>query len=179
MLLLLLLLHSSESSINHSDQCSLLHWIVEASWNVMAHAQKADFVFRRNGRFHLNLRGTSVQSTTGNRGGRISGSNAGYTIFGGSVKSTVYPLHSPVSPPLPLPCVTVCRHISTWVHDLIGLSDLCRRWASCKTSQKFVTSFMEGMISEHNLQRTTKIAQRGTGLFVWEFLSIFFWNHYN
>ena len=34
------------------------------------------------------------------RGVRISGSNAGYTIFRGSVKSTGYPLHSPVSPPV-------------------------------------------------------------------------------
>jgi hypothetical protein len=30
---------------------------VEASWNVMAQAQKPDFVFRRNGRVHLNRRG--------------------------------------------------------------------------------------------------------------------------
>ena len=30
---------------------------VEASWNVMAHAQKPDSVFRRNGRVHLNQRG--------------------------------------------------------------------------------------------------------------------------
>ena len=30
---------------------------VEASWNVMAHAQKPDFVFRRNGRVRLNRRG--------------------------------------------------------------------------------------------------------------------------
>jgi len=44
---------------------------------------------------------------------RISGSNAGYTMFRGSVKSTGYPLHPPVSPSLPLPCVTVCHHIST------------------------------------------------------------------
>jgi hypothetical protein len=29
---------------------------------------------------------------------RISGSNAGYTMFRGGVKSTGYPLHSPVSP---------------------------------------------------------------------------------
>jgi len=29
------------------------YW-VEASWNVMSHAQKPDFVFRRNGRVHLN-----------------------------------------------------------------------------------------------------------------------------
>jgi len=49
------------------------------------------------------LAGASVQSTTGNRGVRISGSNAGYTMFRGSVKSTGYPLHSPISPSLPLP----------------------------------------------------------------------------
>jgi len=30
---------------------------VEGSWNVIAHAQKPDFVFRRNGRVHLNRRG--------------------------------------------------------------------------------------------------------------------------
>jgi len=35
----------------------------------------------------------SVQSTTDSRGVRIRGSNAGYTIFRGSVKSTGYPLH--------------------------------------------------------------------------------------
>jgi len=57
----------------------------------MAHAQKQDFVFRRNGRVHLNRRGASVQSTTGSRGVRISGSNAGYTTFRGSVKSTGLP----------------------------------------------------------------------------------------
>ena len=60
--------------------------------------------------------GASVQSTTGSRGVRISGSNAGYTMFRGSVKGTGYPLHSPVSPSLPLPCVTVCHHISTGLY---------------------------------------------------------------
>jgi len=58
----------------------------------------------------------SVQSTTGSRGVRISGSNAGYTMFRGSVKSTGYPLHSTVSPSLPRPCVTVCHHISTGLY---------------------------------------------------------------
>jgi hypothetical protein len=42
--------------------------------------------------------GASVQSTAGSGGVRISGSNAEYTMFRGSVKSTGYPLHSPVSP---------------------------------------------------------------------------------
>ena len=32
-------------------------WVVDCVWNVMAQAQKPDFVFRRNGRVHLNWRG--------------------------------------------------------------------------------------------------------------------------
>ena len=52
---------------------------------MMAHAQKPDLVFQRNGRVHLNWPGGgSVQSTTGGRGMRIrgsNGSNAGYTMF--------------------------------------------------------------------------------------------------
>jgi hypothetical protein len=63
--------------------------------------------------------GASVQLTTGSRGVRISGSDAGYTFFRGSVKSTGYPLHSPVSPSLPLPCVIVCHHISTGLYLLM------------------------------------------------------------
>jgi len=59
--------------------------------NVMAQAQKPDLVFQRNVRVHLNWwgEGGSVQSTTGSRGVRISssnGSNAGYTMFWGSVQ---------------------------------------------------------------------------------------------
>jgi hypothetical protein len=57
--------------------------------------------------------GASVQSTIGSRFVSINGGNAGYTVFRGSVKNTGYPLHSPVSSSLPLPCVTVCHHVST------------------------------------------------------------------
>ena len=60
----------------------------------MAHVQKPEFAYRRNGRVNLNLGGgVSVQSTTGIRVVCISGSNAGYTMFRDSVKSTGYPLH--------------------------------------------------------------------------------------
>ena len=45
--------------------------------------------------------GVSLQSTTGSQGVRNSSSNAGYMKFRGSVKSTGYPLHLPVSPSLP------------------------------------------------------------------------------
>jgi len=83
-------------------------FLVQHVWKVMAHAQKPHLVFQRNGRVHLNWRvglgvGGYVQSTTGSRGVRISGSNAGYTMFRGSAKSTGYPNRSPVSPSLPLP----------------------------------------------------------------------------
>ena len=64
--------------------------------------------------------GASVQSTTGSRGVRISGSNAGYTMYRGSVKGTGYPLHSPASPSLPVPCVTVCHHVSTGLYSPTG-----------------------------------------------------------
>jgi len=68
----------------------------------MAHTQKSDFVFRRDGRVFKSA-GASVRLTAGSQGVRISCSNAGYTMFQGSVKGTGYPLHSPVSPSLPLP----------------------------------------------------------------------------
>ena len=64
-------------------------------------------------RVHLNRQGATIQSNNGSRGVRISGSNAGYTVFRDSVKEAGYPLHSPVSPSLPLPCVTVYHHTST------------------------------------------------------------------
>jgi len=73
--------------------------------------------------------GVSVQLTTGSRGVRINdsnGGNAGYTMFRGSVKSTVYPLHSPVSPSLLLLCIIVCHHISTGLYICYGRVELDR-----------------------------------------------------
>jgi len=84
-------------------------------------AQKPDFVFRAKRTSPLkSARRASVQSTAGSRGVRISGSNAGYTMFRGSVKSTGYPFHSPVSLSLPLPCVIACHHISTGLYKLLA-----------------------------------------------------------
>jgi hypothetical protein len=84
----------------------------------------------------LKSAGASVQSTTGIRGVRISGSNAGYTMFRVSVKSPGYPLNSPVSPSLPLPCVTVCHHISSGLlnEDIRGSGRDSNRTPSEKTS---------------------------------------------
>jgi len=84
-------------------------FFVDCVWNIIAHAQKPDFASRakRSSPFKSGW-GESVQSTTGSRGVRISGSNAGYTMFRGSVKSTGYPLHSPVSPSLPPSSASLC-----------------------------------------------------------------------
>jgi hypothetical protein len=71
--------------------------------------------------------GASVQSNTGSRRVSISGSNAGYTMFRGSVKSTGYSFHSPVSPSLPLLCVTVRHHISTGLYLRCGLIPFAKR----------------------------------------------------
>ena len=68
----------------------------------MAQAQEPDFVFRRNGRVYeyLNRRGASVQLTTGSRGVRISGSNAGYTMCEGYWLPTPFASFPFASPPV-------------------------------------------------------------------------------
>jgi len=72
---------------------------------------------RAETRFLLSAKRMSqFKSTTGSRGVRISGSNAAYTKFRGSVKSTGYPPHSPVSlhfPSRALPCAITFQLEST------------------------------------------------------------------
>ena len=78
--------------------------LVQLVRKVMAQAQKQDFVFPWNGRFHLNrwvrqfsrLLAAEVCASAWVRRWR---------------ESTGYTLHSPVSLSLPLPCVTVCHQV--------------------------------------------------------------------
>jgi len=101
----------------------LFSWVSKSKRSVGRLRLKCDGTCAET-RFRLSAKRTSpfklaeasVKSTAGSRGVRISGSNTGYTMFRGSVKSTGYPLHSSVCPSLPLPCVTVCHHISTGVY---------------------------------------------------------------
>jgi hypothetical protein len=102
-------------------------WL-DCDWNVLAHAQKPDFVFRAK-------RTSPFKSAGGRQFSRllaaevcgISGSDAWYNVFRGSVKGTGYPLHSPVSASLPLSCVTVCRHISTVLYFLRSVTATWRK----------------------------------------------------
>jgi hypothetical protein len=86
---------------------------------------------RAETRFRLSAKRTSpfksavasVQSTAGSRGVCISGSNAGYTTFRGSVKSTGYSLHSLVFPSLPLPA-SPCA-ITFQLHSITLYTAIC------------------------------------------------------
>jgi len=107
--------------------------------------------------------GASVQSTTGSRGVRISGSNAEYTVFQGSVKGTGYPLHSPVSPSLPLPYVTMCHHISTGV-DFLTDCKLMSPFKSAGASVQSTTGSRDVHISSSNAGCTMiRGSVKGTG----------------
>jgi len=88
----------------------------------MAHAQKPDFVFRLNGRVHLN------PGVGGGGGGSVDYWKASCAdrpaAFVLHMQACVlqwcdsywFPLHSIVSPSLLPPCVTVCHHISNAVY---------------------------------------------------------------
>jgi len=99
---------------------------------VMARAQKPDFVFLRNGRIHLNWRG-------GGQFSRLLAAEVCASVVVMVVmldtpcsevecKTTGYPLHSNVSPSLPLPCVTVCNQVSTELYILVfsPIPKVCR-----------------------------------------------------
>jgi hypothetical protein len=83
---------------------------------MIAHAQKPDFVFRRNGIVHLNRRGRQFSRLLALRPAVHISLQGMYClckpVFCSHVTLTGYPLHSVVSPSVLHPCVTVCHHIS-------------------------------------------------------------------
>jgi hypothetical protein len=102
---------TSISPERHSDNNKFILKLTSCRVRLKCDGTRAETRFRLSAKRTNPFKsaGASVQSTAGSRDVLISGSNAGYTMFRGSVKSTGYPVHSPVSPSLPLPCVTVCR----------------------------------------------------------------------
>jgi len=88
---------------------------VESRGQLKCDGTRAQTIFRLSAKrtSPFTSAGASVQWTAGSRVVRISCSNAGYTMFRGSVKSAGYPLHSPVSPSLPL----LCHQVSNGVYE--------------------------------------------------------------
>ena len=68
--------------------------------------------------------GVSIQSTTGSRGVRISGQQLYRPCSDVQSKAAGYPLHSHLSPSLPLPSVSVCRQVpnALYLQDILNLS---------------------------------------------------------
>ena len=88
--------------------------------NVMAHAQKPDFVFPRKTDESIQIGGGVSSVDCGSRGVRISFSNAVYTTFGGGVRVLAthsirqFPLHFPSRAS---PCATRFRTSSKRVKE--------------------------------------------------------------
>jgi len=67
----------------------------------------------------------------------------------GSVKGTGYQLHSPVSPSLPLPCVTVCHYVSS------GLYCGPRLFLTCSITAKPLMYFLNIIFGFNTIHLTT------------------------
>ena len=111
-----------------ADSVQITKSNVDGSWNVMAHAQKPDFVFRRKGRVHLNWRGCQFSRL---RAAEVCASavvmlDTPYSEVVWRVLAThsirQFPLH------FPAPCVTVCHHISTGVYLFLSFSESDLSW---------------------------------------------------
>jgi len=89
---------------------------VEASGNAMAHSQKPDFVFRRNGRVHLNRQGRQFSRLLAAE--LCASAIVMLDTPCSEVVWRVLTTHSIREFPLhfPRPCVTVCHHILAGVY---------------------------------------------------------------
>jgi hypothetical protein len=120
----MLYFHWASNCLSTPSQSRRAHWVkcdsvVDCIWNVMAHAQKPDFVFRQNGRVHLNRRRLQFSRLLA---AEVCASAVVMVVTldtpCSEVVWRVLSTHSisPASPSLPLPCVTVCHQVSTGLY---------------------------------------------------------------
>jgi hypothetical protein len=102
--------------------------------NLVAQAQRPDFVLHWNGRVHLN------------RWGRQFSRLVGETVFRAKWSCTGYTLHSPVSPSLPLPCDSVCHQVPRALYYMFSW-----RWAQWypKHVEIFLTTINQLLTASH------------------------------
>ena len=119
----------------------------------MAHAQKPDLVFPRNGLVHLN------RPVGGREFSRLLAAEVCAcavvmldTPFSAvECNTTGYPLHSHVSPSLPLPCVTVCHQVPSELHRLCCTwQDAQWRcvWPIYSTAPLYTSKYSKGQFSD-------------------------------
>jgi hypothetical protein len=114
--------------VEYHVTCAILWNVVDCFWNVMAHAQKPDFVFRRNRRVHLNRPGEGGQFSRLLAGELCTSACRVCTVLLVQACVDAYWLPTPFScfPLLLHPCVTVCHHISTGVYSELNYELDCR-----------------------------------------------------
>ena len=103
----------------------------------MAHAQKPDLVFQRNGRVHLYRRGCQFSRLLATE---VSASAVVMLDRPCPIQCTTagYPLHSPFSPSLLHPCVSVCHHIQFLLYsqDTAAQQSPKLRLETCSVAQQ-------------------------------------------
>jgi len=106
--------------------------MLEASWNVMAHAQKPDFVFRRNGRVHLNRRGRQFSRLLA-----VELCASAVVMLDTPCSEVVWRVLATHSiRQFPLSCVTVWHHISTAVYPQTHSSSVDSKLPSQRSSDQ-------------------------------------------
>ena len=117
--------------------------VVDCFWNVMAHAQKPDFVFRRNGRVHLNRRGRQLSRllTAEVCASPVLMLDTPCSEVVWRVLSTHSIRHFAHS--LPLPCVNACHHISAglakWL-PTFQVATKCFSRSSSRIKSQFISN---------------------------------------
>ena len=118
-------------------------------------------------------------------------------MFRGSVKSTGYPLHSPVSSSLPLTCTTVCHHISTGLYQYVysffitksiltssshpitclvtpSLRNLSQitgsNWTSCHEDSSTLPPIIQNMTAKQTSTSSLNTAANVVSLYQWQIL---------
>ena len=101
-----------------------IYRVVEWKQNVVAHAQKPDLVLQRKGRVHLYRRGCQFSRLLA---AEVCASAVVMLDWPCPIqcKTAGYPLHSPFSPSLLHPCVSVCHQIPF----LLYLLTMCNKTA--------------------------------------------------
>jgi len=140
--------------------------LVEHVWNVIAHAQKQDLVFQGNGRVHLSRRGRQFSRLLAAEVCASAVVMLDTPCSEVEWKTIGYPLHSPVSPSLPLPCVTVCHHISAGVYT--------HRF-SCKNTLIYAQTTYRTFPTCDISMGSLKLPAPGAGEFV-DLILLYLWN---
>jgi hypothetical protein len=130
------------SEMHAISQCkgTLLRYLIELVWNVMAHAQKPDLVFQLKGRVHLNRRESHFSRHLAAELCASAGVMLDTPCSEVECKTTGYPLHSYISLSLPLPCLTVCHQVSTELYtNLLVLPIRTWLWTLSQKKDTFIS----------------------------------------